>query len=103
MLHNNPKCFSDCMRGDVLRPVIRTDIVIPNIKHLSGLFRYDREKDVSTIGYFWRDDSFGFGAERAWRFRLKMLSKIKEQKIRNYKARFAKEMIESTFYNENIK
>lgn len=61
---------------EMLKPVIKPNIIIPKESHLTGLFRYNREKNVSELEYSWRDGLFGNGARRAWDFRLKMYSQI---------------------------
>ena len=70
VLENNP------FYHDVLRPIFNPNIIIPNIEHATEKFKYDSERDVSLMGYSWRDGLFGRGAERAWNFRLKMLADI---------------------------
>lgn len=65
---------------DELQPFLKPDIIIPQKNRLTGLFRYNPEKDLSELEYSWRDGLFGYGAERAWQFRLKMLAQINKQK-----------------------
>ncbi|MCR4917858.1 MAG: hypothetical protein K5912_02850 [Alphaproteobacteria bacterium] len=63
---------------NMLRPVLRNDIIIPKERHLTGLFRYHDEKAVSELEYSWRCRVFNGGLKRAEKFRQKMLVQIYE-------------------------
>lgn len=76
LIDSHPHLVWDNM--NMLRPVIKTNIIIPNKWHLTGYFEYHHESDTSELEYGWRKGLFGCGAKRAWQFRLKMLAKVKE-------------------------
>ncbi|MCQ2571753.1 MAG: hypothetical protein MJ165_02015 [Alphaproteobacteria bacterium] len=79
LLQKNPFYYN------MLHPVLDQDVIIPNPKHLTGYFKYDAENNISVIEYGWRDGIFGWGAERAWNFRLKMLGLINKKQNENIK------------------
>lgn len=68
--------------GKMLNPILKKNIIIPNERHLTGLFRYNPEKNVSELEWSWRDGLFGCGAERAWQFRIKILAQINKQRVK---------------------
>ena len=81
--NKNPKAFyENPAHYDALRIILKPNILIPSVKHMTGFFKYNPEKNVSQLEYAWRDGLFGWGAERAWQFRIKMLAQINKQKAK---------------------
>lgn len=74
----NTHLLRDDMNVKMLNPVIKQNIIIPNVWHWTKYFKYHHESNTSELEWGWRKGLFGRGAERAWQFRLKMLAKIDE-------------------------
>lgn len=90
------------VRGDCISKVYKDN----NIESLNPPFakwgtihsvKYETEKDISTIEYRFRNTLFESRLKIANKFRKKMLAKINEQKIKDFKAELLKQE------NENIK
>ena len=82
LYEQHPGHKADDFFYESLRSILKPNISIPKESHLTGLFRYDREKNVSELEYSWRNGLFGCGAERAWKFRIRMLAQINKQKVK---------------------
>lgn len=57
--------------GVVLNPVFD----IKKSRRVSFV-KYNRDTNNTRLTYSWRDGLFGFGGERAWRFRLNIIAEI---------------------------
>lgn len=78
--NKNPKTFDENPSYyDALRIILKP---VPEVKHITGFFKYNPEKNTSELEYAWRDDLCGVGAERAWQFRIKMLAQINRQRMK---------------------
>jgi len=59
-------------------------VKVPKQNHIYT-WKYDRQNNTTSVFYSFRNDLLGIGAERAWRFRLKMLDAINQKKNENIK------------------
>lgn len=60
------------------------NIKVPKLNRIYT-WKYDQKSNVTSVFYSFKNDLLGIGAERAWRFRLKMLDAINQKKNENIK------------------
>lgn len=79
--NKNPKAFyENPAYYDALRIILKPNLLLPEVKHMTGFFKYNPEKNISELEYAWRDGLFWRGSERAWQFRIQMLAQMNKQK-----------------------
>ncbi|MBO4672033.1 MAG: hypothetical protein J5608_00050 [Alphaproteobacteria bacterium] len=81
LVDNNPGLLDDNMNHEMLRAVLKPDVIIPNARRLSGEFRYNPQNNTSSLVYWWRAGFLGLGGNRAWSFRTKMVDAM-QQKVK---------------------
>lgn len=77
----NLRLLDDDMNHEMLRPVLNPNVIIPNVRRLSGEFRYNPQTNTSSLVYWWRAGFLGLGGNRAWNFRTKIVDAM-QQKVK---------------------
>lgn len=83
-LVKNPALYNEPLLHEMMQPVLNPKIKLPNILHAYSL-TYDDTDNTTLISYAFRNDLFGIGANRAWKFRLRMLGELRKAKDENIK------------------
>lgn len=56
--------------------------ILPETQHLIEFGEHKMPENTTVLKYSWRNGLFGLGWNRIWQFRIKILSKITEESIK---------------------